>query len=433
MTTVTNRFGMPPRPMRGGPQTISITSGNAALAAVWVTLFAVVFREVFFSTSIAVIGSYNMSYNDPVTMAWVAAAVPILLLRPNLLTTRSILAMLLVVLVALNFATGLITNGSQAFYWFRADGAFFVVLFLACASRFSESDLRKIGSAVVITAAFLAILVLCRWVFFWGFPFSPGVVWGDAGRPLTTMGAFVVASGAILLFARSAAWDGRRAQRMIAQGLFLSIATALSGQGTATIALLAMGATLFVLASRNTLGLRLAGAIIVSSIAAGFVWMGGLDLLSDLSSQNAFLEQRSRNSDFRQLIWTAFFQKFQDASWRDFIFGYPSGYRPALIFRTDSQVYRAWEISYHSHYIGLLSAIGIAGFCVFLFNQLSLFLSTLDKYRKDERYLRPALSLALMAGYLVEGYSYELREGALVAVFLANAIPMARPSRRSHG
>tara|TARA_R100001198_G_scaffold97042_1_gene91576 strand:+ start:12052 stop:12711 length:660 start_codon:yes stop_codon:yes gene_type:complete len=216
-------------------------------------------------------------------------------------------------------------------------------------------------------------------------------------------------------------------------GLFFSIATALSGQGTATIALFMMGATLFVLASRNTLGLRLAGAIIVSSIAAGFVWMGGLDLLSDLSSQNAFFEQRSRNSDFRQLIWTAFFQKFQDASWRDFIFGYPSGYRPALIFRTDSQVYRAWEFSYHSHYIGLLSAIGIAGFCVFLFNQLSLVLSTLDTYRKDERYLRPALSLALMAGYLVEGYSYELREGALVAVFLANAIPMARPSRRSHG
>ena len=433
MTTLTNRSGMHPRTMHGGSQTISVTGGNAALAAVWVTLFAVAFRELFFSTSIAVIGSYNMSYNDPVTMAWVAAAIPILLLRPNLLTTRSILAMLLIILVALNFATGLIANGAQAFYWFRADGAFFVVLFLACAGRFSESDLRKIGSAVVFTAAFLAILVLCRWLFFWGFPFSPGVVWSDAGRPLSTMGAFVVASGAILVFARSASRGGRRAQRMIAFGLFLSAATALSGQGTATIALFVMGATLFVLARRDNLGLRLAAAIIVSSIAAGLFWLGGVDLLSDLSSQNTFLEQRSRNSDFRRLIWTAFFQKFEDASWRDFIVGYPSGYRPALFFRTDSQVYRGWDISYHSHYIGLLSAVGIAGFCVFVLNQFSLILSMLDRYRKDKKFLGPVLSLVFMAGYLVEGYSYELREGALVAVFLANAIPMARSSRRSHG
>jgi hypothetical protein len=252
-----------------------------AIGALWGLLLSGVVTEVLGQTYLVSFGFYTLHVVDPaivlVFSAWAAYQIE----RPLRGGLIVIPACLITVLVLTNFVRGLSVGANAALLYGRGSLVFPGLLMLGLTCLQSNKLHQVMRNSLLTAASLIAGLSLLRQLYgpalFMTYSVADVSEINDGGRALSSSGAFIIALGATLLLS-----DLLRAPKLRSLGKFawFTILVLLefgSGQGTATLAMLAMLAVLLIVERGPYHSLRLSISVLVLAICSAILVSGGID------------------------------------------------------------------------------------------------------------------------------------------------------------
>jgi hypothetical protein len=385
------------------------------LLAIWITLLDAFWWEIRVSPSIAMLGSYNLSVQDPSFAALlIALSISMVGLRlPRSLLVLPVLGLLLI--FALNMVQGLFIDPTSAMTWLRVEGALAPFLLLGFTVPYSDRLARAINRAILIVAALTAALLIARLTLDASlFMVDDGLAINE-GRPIAVHGASIIAMAAGILMANFLKPGGRWLSLAGSMAAFAMVV--LSGQGTVLICTgVIIGITFGLSRGRFAVPrLMVLGTVMVFAIA--ILVIGPERFL--FNAGNDWATQRLGNVSTRQAVWSALLTDYKTREFSEQLVGIPAGPNRTVYVQRNFGL-QEWAISMHSMYIGTLSRFGAIGLAFYLAAVLlALFRLFLMGREADAGSVHTrGLSIAFLVASLILGYSYELRGEELLLVII---------------
>ncbi len=395
------------------------------LLAIWITLLDAFWWEIRVSPSIVMLGSYNLSVQDPSFAALVIAlSVSLIGLRlPHSLLVLPVLGLLLI--FALNMIQGLFIDPASAIVWLRSEGALAPFLLLGFTLPYSDRLARGINRAILIVAALIAGLLVAR------LALDPSLFMVDdglavnEGRPIAVHGASIIAMAAGILMNNFLNAPGRWLSLAGSLAAFAMIVV--SGQGTVLICAGVIIGITFGLSRGRFAMPRLMILATVVFVATAILAVGSDRFLLDTGSDWA--THRLGNVGTRQAVWSALLTDYKAREFSEQLVGIPAGPNRTVYVQRNFGL-QEWAISMHSMYIGTLSRFGAIGLAFYLITVLLALLKLVLMNRKADAGTvhKRGLLIAFLIASLMLGYSYELRGEELLLVLIPLLYLGRRPS-----
>jgi hypothetical protein len=391
--------------------------------AVWTLMLAGVANEVLGQTALIGFGFYTFHVVDPAVvltfLAWSfyqteRAPTGGLVVAPVLLV-----GLLLIV----NFGRGITGNSASALLWARGTLEIGGLLLLGTVCSPTPA-MRAVFRRALLTAGFLiAGLTFLRVIFgpqlFMTIgPVEEGIGINDGGRPLQATGAFILGMSATLLCSEVIRKGLNRGWPQAGMMLVLLFALFASGQGTATLATVAM---LMIVTVFERGGYRMArGSLAVMGLVAITIVLiaSGFDM-ENIKIGNWDLARRSGTYEGRLAIWSGLKKVWPTMPLSTQMFGMPGGEMPYLIV-TNWKMPAVWTGSIHSMYYGAIPMMGYLGLVAYVAVLVLLTVGSLrNVLRRHSPSLTPAYPLAFCVGTVILAFSYENRNQQLFGLFFA--------------
>lgn len=357
-------------PPRGqGPQYKTSLRRDPVAWTVWFSFVLAVYREVVGHNTIVYIGGFNLTIAEPMFAMGAISAFLMLWRRPPRPTILRLLIWLFCAILALNLARGMAENANAAIISLRATGALWLFFIISTAYDPEQRLAKWSTSAVTAAAAALSLLVVARTIvgpqLFMQIAVSADLI-NDGGRPLSALGALIIAAASTLLFSHLirrgtplASWRGLSLA-------FLIGALLLTGQGTATVCGAVGMIVVFVLERGrarllrlSTLALLIPLIVILAATPSLFDPTSWVGILPDEVISNFF--RREANIGTRRLVWDGILAAYGHAGALEKLFGWPAGTAPLVIVQSPHWGTVAWSASAHSMYFGTLMSHGAVG------------------------------------------------------------------------
>jgi hypothetical protein len=416
------RSPAPPRVRRAR----GLTAERLAGWGIWGLALSGVGREVLGQTQLVSFGFYTLHIVDPVVVLIFAAWG--LSLRERLPNGGLMLlpTMLIASLIVLNFARGMAADSAPALLWARSNLSIAPLLMLAVTCSLSPDFERTVRRALIVSAGLLCFLAVLRHIagpsLFMTVSINDQDI-NDGGRVLSVGGAFLIALAAALLLS-----DALRSSRGRLKSLALLVAFFVvelsTGQGTASVALVAMCGMVLLLERGPLRGVRAAaGAMVLVAVALAATLIDA-DTLTSMSGGTFDLAHRSGNFQTRQAIWAALEASLPQLAMFDQLFGLPAGQLPDLLVTLQDRMGNAqvseWQKSIHSMYYGSLPVMGYLGLSAYIFLLVLLALGLIVAVlRPRAGRIVPVYPLAMCIGTAILSVSYEIRNDNLLGIFVA--------------
>ncbi len=395
---------------------------KAALGAVWITLLTAFWWTTSVSESILLIGTYNLSVQDPMFVATTLAFILNFFISRKKFDLIYLLSLILLILTAICLLRGIIFGDSPALPWLRSYGLTFPYILLGVTVPYSRIFAEKLSSSIIMVSSLIMLLMVARGIFGVSFLMSAGGAGLNEGRSISAHGAIILLLSQAVFLGKYISIDYRK------KHLFWSILSMLfifaSGQGTISICSLMIFGVVFGFSPGRFAYFRkiLFG---MSVICAILILLIGPDAIFSIFDPD-WSSRRLNNLGFRETIWNSFLLDLPNRTLTDQIFGMPAGQGQAIYVTRSMKsasgtVYYAqeWNSGLHSMYLGLVNGLGYAGLAVYtLILTITSVTILLSSQYNNESWISKWSSLALVASAIIFGYSYDLRGESMLILFV---------------
>lgn len=395
---------------------------HAAILAVWVTLLSSFWWNVRVSESIVMLGSYNLSVQDPMFIATTLACILALLSPDKSGRLISFIVWIFLILTLQVFLRGVSVGLMPALLWLRSDGAIAPYLVLATLVPYSEYFARQLSKPIIVVSFMIVALIAIRRVVGIDFLMESGGLDLYEGRPISSHGAIIlVVSQSILL---SNYLKNLKKTKYIFGALTMFVFTLLSSQGTASLCAIAVMGAVFGLSRGRYENFRKIIFIITICFAIFIIWIGPEKIVA--LADPTWANRRLNNVGFRQSIWASVMSDFFGRNVYEQIFGVPAGAARTLYVWRTMELYEysvnfrmKWNSGFHSMYVGIISGFGFSGIITYISLLItSLFYAIVGNKGDKNSYFDKGVAVSLLLSAIILGYSYDLRGESLLLLML---------------
>lgn len=401
-------------------------------ALIYVSLGALLFREITASDSLVNLGPYNVTTAEPILVLLGLGLGFALIANRFRINAIVVAGVLLLAATVIAIVRGMLVDPLPAL--FTARQLVSIPLFLLFGAVVAPIDElhRRIAHAVKICGTVLAIMTVSRLTT--GFPYG-GALEFD-GRALLNYGALMISFAAMLMISDRIRGIGARAQLPLAA--FLLVACVLTGQGTVILATMA-GLPIIVLAERGRLrAARWLAAFPLIIVLVGLLIVQPIlsQMIADDQLLSSYFEDRASTNATRQAVWDAFLTQYSSRDSLDQAFGLPMGKTETLVLNLWHGTY--WNRTLHSMYFETLSNFGYIGLTLYIIGLVLILTFLLLNFRAATRRAEPqkisvVSALALTVMLVIFGYSYDLRGESSLLLMIVAAVAVNSSIRRPLG
>lgn len=399
------------------------TADRLTMISIWMMMGAGLISEVLGGTQIVSLGFYTLHSVDPaITFSVMAVFACIFRGKPRY-TFPFFLALIISILMAANLFKGLIENLPSALLWARAHFATVSLILLAATCSPSARIQNSFRMATLYCGLFISFLCFLRVaigvdLFMLNKAASVDLI-NDGGRPLTSAGAFIISLAAAI--ALSDAIKPKQTRRLKSLVLFavLFVGEVLSGQGTATLCLLAMVFIVFSLQyGKGFLGRLSLGLFFAAFSVLAIFFSSDMDI-SSMTLGPFDLARRANNLGTREIVWSSFRSAFNNLDTYQQFFGISAGRDLGMAVYLNGQI-SIWQAELHNGYYGVLKNVGYVGAFMMLFLVVAVSVGLIRNMIVTRGYYSiPAYPFAMVMGTAILAFSYELHNYTVIGLFIA--------------